>query len=210
MAKTTHKSDAPQRIDEYIASLPDWSRRICEKLRDITLKSDPKIIEDWKWGPNYYLEGMVCGFAAFKKHVNFVFFKGTQLKDKKKLLQGEESSLNIRSFRFKDVKEIDEEIVLEYLFEAIDNNKNGLKLIKSTNKEVIIPPEIKKQFKKAGVLDFFEQYSYSYKKAYIIQIEQAKKAETRINRIEKIILMLKKNRAEKATKTIFVKEKKKL
>ncbi|MBA3683150.1 MAG: DUF1801 domain-containing protein, partial [Bacteroidetes bacterium] len=63
MAATKHVADASLKITEYIDTLPDWSQKICKKLRTIILKADPKLIEDWNWGPNYYLEGMVCGFA---------------------------------------------------------------------------------------------------------------------------------------------------
>jgi len=196
MAKAKHIPDAPLKISAYIDALPSWSKSICKHLREITLKSDPKIIEDWKWGPNYYLEGMVCGFIATKKHVNFVFFKGTQLKDKKKLLQGDPGNLNIKSFRFKDVKEINENILLEYIIEAIDNNKKGLKLNRGTNKTVEIPPYIKKEFKKAGVFNYFESHSYSHKKEYVAYIEDAKKIETRTKRIDKAISMLSKRALE--------------
>ena len=127
MAATKHVADASLKISDYIDALPDWSQKICKQLRTIILKADPKLIEDWKWGPNYYLEGMVCGFAGFKKHVNLVFFKGTSLMDKKKLLVGDPESINTRNFRFRDVKEIDEDILLEYLIEAIDLNKAGKK-----------------------------------------------------------------------------------
>lgn len=208
MAKPTHRPDASEKIDEYISSLPDWSRKICQQLRQIALKSDPQLVEDWKWGPNYYLDGMVFGFAAFKKHVAFVFFKGSQLKDKKKLLEQDSSALNIRSFKFVDTKEIKENILLEYIFEAIDNNKKGLKVFKTSDKTVVIPPAIKKEFKKAGVLDFFETCSYSHKFEYVRYIEAAKKAETKTRRIEKAIAMLKKKRSDKAAKEISKPKKK--
>lgn len=160
------------------------------------MKSDPKLIEDWKWGPNYYLEGMVFGFRATQRHVNLVFFKGTQLKDKKKLLQGDPRNLNIRSLRFTDINQVDEIILLEYIIEAIDNNKKGLKLKRVTDKTIEVPPDVKKQFKKAGILGYFESRSYSHKKEHISYIEQAKKAETRTRRIEKAVQMLQKNALE--------------
>ncbi len=148
------------------------------------------MIEDWKWGPNYYLDGMVCGFAGFKKHVNFVFFKGTLLKDKRKLLHLNEGSINTRNFKFKDVKEIDEDIILEYVIEAIDLNKNGRKIVIPKNRTVEIPKDVKKQFKLAGVLHYFESLAYSHKNEYIRWIESAKREETRKSRIEKAVIMI--------------------
>jgi len=156
-------------------------------LREIALKSDPKIIEDWKWGPNYYINGMVCGYGAFQKHVNFVFFQGSMLKDKMKILLGNPGNLHNRHLKYTDVKEINEDVLLEYLIEAIDNNKKGKKTVKAIDKTVIIANDINKEFKLAGILNYFETLAYSHKKEYIQWIESAKKEETRKNRIENAI-----------------------
>lgn len=188
MAVVKHVSNADERVHEYIDSLPDFSKKICERLREIILKSDPKMIEDWKWGPNYYLDGMVCGYAAFQKHVNFVFFKGSLLKDKRKLLQ-DTGSVNTRHFHLRTVKDIDEDVFLEYIFEAIDNNREGKKVVAP---EVALTGDIKKEFKSAGVIKLFEALSPSHKKFYTQWIEQAKKDETRIRRISQAILILQK------------------
>ncbi len=190
MAAPKHVADASLKITEYIDALPDWSQKICKRLRTIILKADPKLIEDWKWGPNYYLDGMVCGYAGFKKHVNFVFFKGILLKDKRKLLHLNEGSVNTRNFRFKDIKELDEDIILEYVIEAIDLNKNGKKISVPKNRTVEIARDIKKEFKLAGVLAYFEKMAYSHKNEYVRWIESAKRAETRKNRISKAVVMI--------------------
>lgn len=190
MAASKHVADAAEKITEYIDSLPAWSRNTCIRLRTIVLKSDPAILEDWKWGPNYYLNGMVCGFAAFKKHVNFVFFKGSQLKDKRKLLQPNPESLNNRHFKFISEAEIDEDILLEYIIEAIDINKKGKPLKVAADKTIVPAEDIKKEFKTAGVLKYFESLAYSHRKEYVRWIEEAKKQETREKRISKAIAML--------------------
>jgi uncharacterized protein YdeI (YjbR/CyaY-like superfamily) len=190
MSKVRHIADAPAKIDEYIGSLPDWSQKICKRLRKIVLKSDPKIIEDWKWGPNYYLEGMVCGYAGFQKHVNFVFFQGSLLKDKYNILNSNTGNLHNRHLKFTDVKEIDEDILLEYLLEAIDNNKKGKRLVVSKDKTVEVAPDISKEFKKGGVLNYFNSLAYSHRKEYVMWIEDAKKEETRKSRIEKAVSKL--------------------
>src|SRR5437868_22176 len=180
MAQFKHDAEASLKIDEYFASLPPWSKKICERLRQIVLKSDAKIIEDWKWGPNFYCNGMVCGMAAFNKHVNFVFFQGVLLKDKRKILIANEGTLHNRHLRFTDVKEIDEEILLEYLLEAVENNNKGKKLLQTKIKIVEIPVDVKKIFKKEGVLNYFKKLSFSHRKEYILWITDAKKAETRV------------------------------
>lgn len=188
-----HNVNATVEIDKYIDALPPWSKQICEKLRRIILSSDPALIEDWKWGPNYYLSGMVCGFAAHKHFVNFVFFQGALLKDNKKLLIRNPNALHNAHFKFTDAKDIDEEILLEYIFEAIDNNAKGKKLIAAKDKTVIIPPVIKKAFSKCGVLKNFDGLNYARRKEIILYINDAKKEETRLRRIDRAVEVLKKN-----------------
>ncbi len=62
----TVRTDAKERIDEYIRELPEFSKSICAKLRQVIFKAQPHIAQDWKWGPNYqYPKGiMVCGYGG--------------------------------------------------------------------------------------------------------------------------------------------------
>lgn len=190
MATSKHIADASLKINEYIDALPAWSRAICKRLREIALKSDPKLIEDWKWGPNYYLKGMVFGFAAFQKHVNFVFFQGALLKDPYHVLQGDPNALRNKHIRITNIKDINEDLLLEYMIEAIDNNKNGKVIPATTDKTVLVDADIKKEFKAAGILKYFENLGYSHRKEYIRWITDAKKEETRKARIVKAIEMM--------------------
>ncbi len=80
MAKVKHNPNAAALITDGMAELEPFAREICIRLRSIILSADPSFIEDWKWGPNYYLNGMVCGYWGFKKHVSLVFFQGSLLK----------------------------------------------------------------------------------------------------------------------------------
>nr|MBA3683426.1 YdeI/OmpD-associated family protein [Bacteroidota bacterium] len=134
--------------------------------------------------------GMVCGFAGFQKNVTLVFFKGSLLKDKRKLLNHNTGSINTRGFKFKEAKEINEDILLEYLFEAIDLNKKGKKVVVPKDRTVEVAKDIKKEFKLAGVLKYFENMAYSHRKEYMNWIESAKREETRISRIEKAVVMI--------------------
>ncbi len=191
MAKVKHNPNAAALIDEGISKLEPFAQVICKRLRKLILSADPEIIEDWKWGPNYYLNGMVCGYWGFKKHVSFVFFQGSLLKDKKKILQENPGNVHNRHIKFTDVKQIDDTIILEYLFEAIDNNRKGLKITETKDKTIIVPEDVAKAFKKAKVLVYFDSLAFSHRKEYIQWIESAKKEETRTKRIEQAIEKLK-------------------
>lgn len=191
MAKIKHNPDAPTLISNGIAEMEPFAREICLRLRKLILSSDPDLIEDWKWGPNYYLNGMVCGFWGFKKHVSLVFFQGSLLKDKKKILLQNPGNVHNRHIKYTNVSQVDEEAILEYLFEAIDNNKQG-KVIKETKHKVVeIPEDVCADFKKTKVLSYFEGLAFSHRKEYIQWITEAKKAETRQKRIAGAIEKLK-------------------
>src|ERR1700741_2675331 len=177
MAKVKHNPEAPVLIDEYINSMAPFAKAICTKLRAIVLSADPELIEDWKWGPNYYKNGMVCGFAAFQKQVNFVFFQGAILKDKRKLFSKNEVAIKTRTIRFSKVSDINEEFLLEYIFEAIDNNSKGIKVNIPRDREVSLPPYLKKEQNKAGMMKVFQAMSYSRRSLFVAWIEQAKREE---------------------------------
>lgn len=187
MAKVKHNPDATSLIDKGISELESFAQVICNHLRKLILSADPELIEDWKWGPNYYLNGMVCGYWGFKKHVSFVFFQGSLLKDTKKILLENPGNVHNRHIKFTDVSQINDDIILDYLFEAIDNNRKGLKILETTDKTINVPDDVTNQFKKAKVLPYFESLAFSHRKEYIQWIESAKKEETRIKRIHQAI-----------------------
>jgi len=59
---------------------------------------------------------------------------------------------------------------------------------------VKVPAQFEKLMKKEGVFPFFEKLSYTHRKEYCRWISEAKKEETRQNRIVKVIEMLKKGK----------------
>jgi uncharacterized protein YdeI (YjbR/CyaY-like superfamily) len=190
-SKIKHHPDASRLIDEGIANAEPFAQAICKKLRAIIFKAEPAIIEDWKWGPNYYKDGMVCGFWYFKKHCTFVFYQGALLKDKKKILLKNEGNIHNRHLKFTDVSQINEKLLIEYITEAVINNEKGLKITESKDKTVIIPADFKKLLIKYKALKNFEGMTYSRRKDYVQWIEGAKQNVTREKRmnqaIEKII-----------------------
>lgn len=52
---------------------------------------------------------------------------------------------------------------------------------------VEIPPDFKDILKKAGLADIFEKLSFTHRKEYVNTINDAKKIETRIRRIQKAV-----------------------
>jgi len=56
---------------------------------------------------------------------------------------------------------------------------------------VEVPADFRKLLKKEGLFTFFEKLSYTHRKEYCRWITEAKKEETRLNRLGKAIEMLK-------------------
>jgi hypothetical protein len=59
------------RVDEYIATLPEWQQRVCQEVRDLVHEADPEVEETIKRRvqPYFVLEGNICALLASKDHV---------------------------------------------------------------------------------------------------------------------------------------------
>jgi hypothetical protein len=188
MSKITIKPDAPARIDEYIKKGPEFAQQICWKLREIIHKADSEILEDWKWGPNFNKNGMVCGFFWAKEHVHFTFYRGDAMKDSKNIFNyGDENRRN-RGIKYTDISQVDEPTLISYIKEAVAINAKGEK---PAERVVKLPVDFKKALvKNKKAMDFFENSSFTNRKEYIRWIETAKKEETRVRRIDEAVKKL--------------------
>ena len=183
----TTKQDGPQKVAEYLDTLPEWSKKICSRLRTIILNADPSIVEDWKWGPNYNSNGMVCGWGAFQKHVKFTFFNGSSMSDSKGLFNHCVDNEFSRSIKFVDEKEIDAKLLTEYIRESVAVNSKGFKRAVK-DKTVEVPADLQQSLaKNKKALAFFDSLSYGYKKEFVEQVTMAKQEKTRLERIAKVV-----------------------
>lgn len=184
------KEGATQRIDEAFAKMAPGIQAICVKLRELVHKADPLILEDWKWGPNFNREGMVCGIWGFKNHASITFFKGTVMKDEAGLFNLGEGNDNNRSIKFEDVKEINDKLIIAYIREAVDLNLKGIKPVAKA--KIVVVPEDLQDLLAANprAKEIFDAYAYSHKKEYVDWINDAKRDETRKARLEKTIEMV--------------------
>ena len=79
-----------------------------------------------------------------------------------------------------------------YIQEAIENEKKGLK-IKHDKKPLIVPSELKRLFDKNEVLaGLFNKLTLTKKREFSDYISEAKIAETKVKRIEKIVPLIEK------------------
>ncbi|MEZ5346527.1 MAG: YdeI/OmpD-associated family protein [Pyrinomonadaceae bacterium] len=178
-------------VDEFLASETLWKKELTA-LRKILNKTE--LVETVKWGhPAYTIGGKnVAGIGSFKSYFGIWFFQGVFLKDKsKKLINAQEGrTKGMRQWRMTSIKDIDESLLLNYIEEAIQNQKDG-KEVKAEKKPLIIPEELKKAFKKdPNIKKAFEGFGLGDQRDFAEHISEAKREETRLRRLEKILPMI--------------------
>ncbi len=159
-------------------------------LREIILKSGLK--EEIKWSnPCYTFEGKnILMLSALKNHALIGFFKGSLIKDTYGVLVSPgKSSQAERRLVFTEVETVQDQeiIILDYIQQAIDIEKAGLKVAFKKNPEPL-PEELLVVFDSNPELKTaFESLTPGRQRGYILHFSQPKQAKTRFSRIEKLI-----------------------
>ena len=161
-------------------------------LKSIIDKTE--LVETIKWGgPIYvYNKKNVIGIGGFKNYFAIWFLNGVFLKDKKKRLINaqEDKTKSMRQWRFTSKDEVNEKEVLEYIQEAIENEKQG-KVIKPSKKEAIISELLENEMTQNPALkEGFAKFSPYKQYEFLEYIETAKQEKTKLSRIEKVIPMI--------------------
>ena len=134
-------------IDEFLSKVKKW-REEFDKLRMIIL--DCGLIEELKWRQPCYTfqESNIVIIGGFKEYCALLFIKGALLKDTNGILiQQTENVQEGRQIRFTSVGEIAlmEPILKAYIYEAIEVEKAGLKVVKKETSDFTIPEEFQKK-----------------------------------------------------------------
>ncbi|ALI97904.1 DUF1801 domain-containing protein [Rufibacter tibetensis] len=178
-----------QKIESYFANAPEFAQAICEKIRSAIAAADPELKATWKWSVPMYEKtgpGLVCGLGIFKQHVSVSFFQGALLEDPHGVFNSSQDAKAMRSIKYSDATQVNEEILVEYL-RAATQLKSGA-AAKSTERSVIeIPEDLKQALAEAQQLEKFEKLAYTHRKEYVRWVLEAKRTETRGNRILKTV-----------------------
>jgi uncharacterized protein YdeI (YjbR/CyaY-like superfamily) len=180
------------RVDAYIAKAADFAQPVLVHLRKVVHAACPDAQEAIKWGvPHFLHHGMLCGMAAFKKHCAFFVWNRALADEWKKL--GISKDARKRMYRFTRIGELPKAATLKKLIKkAAELNAAGVKGPPrgkpKAKKPLVVPPDLKSALaksKKAGAT--FEAFSYTNKKEYIQWITDAKRPETRAERLKTAI-----------------------
>ena len=182
-------------VDEYILNVAE-GREILIVLRDLIRSTE--LTETVKWGVPVYTinDKNVVGIAAFKSYVGLWFYNGSFLKDEAGVLINASEGVTkaLRQWRFTSVDEIDDTLVIKYLHEAIENQKQGKELKPDRNQPIIIPDELTKVFSEDNELECcFNRFTIGKQREFADFVSSAKQAETRKARIQKIIPLILEN-----------------
>ena len=176
-----------KRVDTYIARSADFAQPILRALREIIHDGCPEIEEDIKWrSPTFMYKGILCGFAAFKQHCAFGFWKGSLIFDGKENLDAMGQFGRVTSM--KDLPS--RRVLLGYVKKARQLNDEGVKVRRKRKsagekEQLRIPTYFTAALKKnRKALTNFEAFSYTKKKDYVEWLTEAKTDETRARRLE--------------------------
>lgn len=178
------------KVDSFISRAKKWQEEY-KKLREIVL--DSPLTEDFKWmHPCYtYENNNVVLIHGFKDYFALLFHKGALLKDNHSILiQQTENVQAGRQIRFTNLQEIAEMelIIKDYIDEAIEVEKSGLKVELKKTSEFKITEEFQNKLDEIPVLKTaFEALTPGRQRAYLLYFSAPKQSKTRESRIEKYI-----------------------
>lgn len=183
---------AVKSVDEYIASHPEWASELSD-LREMILSTG--LEETIKWGaPVFMWNGKnVVSIAAFKNHIGIWFYQGALLKENTALLENaqEGKTKALRQIKFQKGQKLPVALLRNYVLEAKQNQQEGKEIKPERSKKIEIPEELSEEFARDETLkSAFQKLSPGKQREYAEHISSAKREETKRNRLEKIIPMI--------------------
>lgn len=184
------------KIESFINKHNIWREEL-NYLRSLLHATE--LEESIKWGmPSYRCNGKnVIGIGAFKNHIGIWFHQGALLSDPNNILINAQKGKTTAMRSIKITKElpINKSILIPYITEAIRNAKDGKEIVpaKPTDikREVDIPNELQQAFESSSVLlAMFDGLTEIQRFDYVKYIASAKRATTKISRMEKIIPLI--------------------
>jgi uncharacterized protein YdeI (YjbR/CyaY-like superfamily) len=187
------------RIDVYIAKSAEFAKPILKHLRKLVHSGCPQVEETMKWSmPHFDYKGMLCGMAAFKEHCSFGFWKESLILGR----GGATEKAGMGSFGcIRSLADLpNEKTLIGYVKKAAALNEAGIKAPGRTKPKRRKPPEVPDYFatalkKNARARKTFEGFSPSHRREYLEWVTEAKREETRNQRLATSIEWLAEGRA---------------
>jgi uncharacterized protein YdeI (YjbR/CyaY-like superfamily) len=175
------------KVDAYIADAAGFARPILKHLRKVVHVGCPGVEETIKWGfPHFVYNGNIAGMAAFKAHCSFGFWKGALIFGPEKAEERDGMGQFGRITRIADLP--DEKTLIGYVRQAAHLNEAGIKAPRAAKPKPRPAPKVPNDLaaalaKNAQARQIFEIFSRSKQREYVEWVTEAKRKETRQQRI---------------------------
>ena len=114
------------RVDDYIATLPDWQRAVARQVRALLHEADPEVQETIKRTrlPYFVLDGNVAALLGAKDHLN-IFLYDPIAPDPHGLVNQGHGNATGRAIQVREGDVLDEAALVELFRAIIANNRAG-------------------------------------------------------------------------------------
>lgn len=180
-------------VDAYINKAQPFAQPVLHHLRKLVHQACPTVEEKIKWGmPSFEYKGLMCGFASFKQHCVFGFWKAKLMKDPSLMLTAQSEVAMGHLGCITSLKDLpSDKKMLAYIKEAMKLNEDGIKLERpkpTVKKEVVVPKELLKAINQnKNAQSFWKSFPPGQIKEYVTWIEEAKTDATKEKRIEQAV-----------------------
>lgn len=178
------------KVDFYFNDGQKWQEEV-RQLREIVLECG--LNEELKWGcPSYtFQKSNIVLIHVFKEYCALLFFKGALLQNSHGILIRQTENVQAaRQIRFTNAREIAEmgDILKSYIYEAIEIEKAGLKVVLKKTAEFKVSEEFQTKLDEIPLLKTaFDTLTPGRQKAYLLYFSQPKQSKTREARVEKFV-----------------------
>ena len=177
------------RIDDYIQSAAAFAQPMLVHIRDTVHQACPQVEETIKWGMPTFMHagGILCGMAAFKKHVSFGYWKHALVVGDGSAQEGMGSYGKMASLKDLPPKKT----LLAHIRKAAKLNEDGVKA-PAQRKGAKPPPQAPDDLaaalrKNKAAQATYDAFPPRCKREYVEWITEAKREETRVKRLAQAV-----------------------
>ena len=179
-------------VDEYLDNAEQWQQEL-RRLRKIVRSTG--LQEEIKWGaPCYTSAGKnVVSIGGFKSYFGLWFHQGALLDDPEGVLTSAQPGKTqaMRQWRMQSEADIRPDLIKSYIAEAKALVHEGREIKRDQPRPLELPPELREAFaRNRHAAKEFDRLRPGLKREYAEYVAEAKQAETKQRRIEKILPLI--------------------
>ena len=184
--------------DQWLATCPEFSRPLCEELRDLIFRWEPDLKEMVNTNMLCYTgRKRVFALGAFVKSACITFFRGSELPDPAKLFNQGETNHSVRNIMLTSLEGLDLAALRVLMHEAAKLDAQPDRPPPAPRKREPLPmPQIlaKGLNQNQAAASFFESLKPTYQREYIAWLAFAKLPETQQKRLQETLRALAKGK----------------